>query len=314
MVNIKIIIDGALMDGHKVTFKAPCDCTSVEQLKVLYVKDGAQVSKLFTMKDSHGNTLTGLGNLFEEGAYVHAILDTVNGYAYIQNPDTNGYLEGRFQDITNSILDTMEEINANTQDNQLAGALAVKEFGQKYLPLTGGNIKGAVEIDGTLYVETVEGVWFTIQTGADGRKISMISVNNMFGFNDDTHKRWIMKSEGGADGRFDIFQKLYVNEKQVATTDDLANYLPLSGGKLSGELIHEAGSRWSYNDRNMLIEIIGSTFGFWDSTNSKWWLNSETDKTNIYQPLFINGSKALTAADFVVTGSADEATLTINLD
>lgn len=99
MANIKITINGTLMDGHKVTFKAPCDCTSVEKLKVLYVKDGAQVSKLFTMKDSHGNTLTGLGNLFKEGAYVHAILDTKNGYAYIQNPDTNGYLEGKFAQL-----------------------------------------------------------------------------------------------------------------------------------------------------------------------------------------------------------------------
>lgn len=91
-----------------------------------------------------------------------------------------------------------------------------------YLPLIGGNIKGTIEIDGILYVETVEGVWFTIQTAAGGRKISMISSDGMFGFYDDTHKRWIMRSEGGSDGRFDIFQKLYVNEKQVATVDDLA--------------------------------------------------------------------------------------------
>lgn len=105
-----------------------------------------------------------------------------------------------------------------------AGTWDYREFATtsqlvNYLPLTGGNIKGTVEIDGILYVETVEGVWFTIQTGADGRKISMVSANNMFGFNDDTHKRWIMRSEGGADGRFDIYQKLYVNEKEVATTE-----------------------------------------------------------------------------------------------
>jgi uncharacterized protein YjdB len=65
-------------------------------MDVYYVKDGEMANKLFTMKDSHGNTLTGLGNLFTEGAYVHAILDTVNGFAYIQNPDTNGYLESKF--------------------------------------------------------------------------------------------------------------------------------------------------------------------------------------------------------------------------
>lgn len=99
MANIKIIVEGALMDGHKVTFKAPCDCISVEKLDVRYIKDGEQVSKLFTMKDTHGNDLTGIGNLFMEGAYVHVILDTVRGFAYIQNAATNGYLEEKLKPI-----------------------------------------------------------------------------------------------------------------------------------------------------------------------------------------------------------------------
>jgi hypothetical protein len=95
MAKIKITIDGPLMDGHHVTFKAPCDCTSVESLNVYYVKNGSQASRLFTMKDAHGNDLTGLGNLFVAGAYVHVILDTNKNAAYLQNADTNGYLEDR---------------------------------------------------------------------------------------------------------------------------------------------------------------------------------------------------------------------------
>lgn len=98
MANITITIDGPLMDGHKVTFKAPCDCVQIDNLKVLYVVDGTRANKLFTMKDALGNTLTGLGNLFAKNAYVHAILDTKNGYAYLQNPDTNAYLEKKFDD------------------------------------------------------------------------------------------------------------------------------------------------------------------------------------------------------------------------
>ena len=93
MANINITVDGTLMDGHRVTFKAPCDCTNVEKLKVHYIENGTQKNKLFTMKDSHGKDLNGLGNLFAKGAYVHAILDTVNGFAYLQNADTNSYLE-----------------------------------------------------------------------------------------------------------------------------------------------------------------------------------------------------------------------------
>lgn len=103
MANIKITVDGPLMDGHKITFKAPCDCTEVQYLDVLYVKDGAQVNKLFTMKDTHGNTLTGVGNLFKTEAYVHVILDITRNYAYLQNADTNAYLEGKFAEMSSAL-------------------------------------------------------------------------------------------------------------------------------------------------------------------------------------------------------------------
>lgn len=94
MANIKITVDGPLMDGHKVTFKAPCNCSIVEKLKVCYVENGEPKDRLFTMKDSHGNDLTGLGNLFSEGAYVNVVLDTNYGNAYLQNAGTNSYFEG----------------------------------------------------------------------------------------------------------------------------------------------------------------------------------------------------------------------------
>lgn len=94
MAKIKITVDGPLMDGHKVTFKAPCDCSSVEKLKVCYVENGTPKDRLFTMKDSHGNDLTGLGNLFSKGAYVNVVLDTNYGNAYLQNANTNSYIEG----------------------------------------------------------------------------------------------------------------------------------------------------------------------------------------------------------------------------
>jgi hypothetical protein len=104
MANIKIVVNGPLVDGHKVTFRAPSACVVVEYLDVRYVKDNAQASKLFTMKDAHGNTLTGIGNLFEEGAYVHVILDTIRGFAYLQNADTNGYLEGKIGQLSNDYI------------------------------------------------------------------------------------------------------------------------------------------------------------------------------------------------------------------
>ena len=100
MANIKITVDGPLMDGHKITFKAPCNCNIVEKLDVLYIENNTQKSRLFTMKDSHGNDLTGLGNLFSEGAYVNVVLDTNNSFAFLQNAATNGYLEQRVPKFT----------------------------------------------------------------------------------------------------------------------------------------------------------------------------------------------------------------------
>ena len=101
MANIRIDVIGELVDGQNVTFRAPCDCTSVTGLKVYYIKNGEKVSKVFTMKDAHGNSLANLNNLFAEGAYVHAILDINNNYAYMQNVDTNGYLESRLNPVDN---------------------------------------------------------------------------------------------------------------------------------------------------------------------------------------------------------------------
>lgn len=101
MANIKIIVDGVLMDGHKVSFKAPCDCVTVEKLKVCYVENGEQKTRLFTLRDSQNNDLTGLGNLFSEGAIVYAVLDTVKGYAYLQNAATNKYLEQKITPVDN---------------------------------------------------------------------------------------------------------------------------------------------------------------------------------------------------------------------
>ena len=92
MANIKVEVSHGILDGQPVTFVAPCDCTKITGLKVYY-PDG---SKVFSFKDAHGNTLTGLGNLFAAGAYVKAILDVKNGFAYIQNADTNTYIEATF--------------------------------------------------------------------------------------------------------------------------------------------------------------------------------------------------------------------------
>lgn len=98
MANIRVNLVEQLVDGHSVTFVAPCDCTEITGLKVYYPGESDIETKTFVFKDTHGNELTGIGNLFERGAYVKAILDTKKGFAYIQNADTNSYLEGKFDE------------------------------------------------------------------------------------------------------------------------------------------------------------------------------------------------------------------------
>ena len=87
MAYIKINSKYPLYDGMPITFKAPCDCTGAEGLTVN--------STNFIFKDAHGNALAGIGNLFGKDALVKVILDKTNGFAYIQNADSNKYLEDR---------------------------------------------------------------------------------------------------------------------------------------------------------------------------------------------------------------------------
>lgn len=90
MAYIKINTKYPIYDGMSVTFKAPCDCTRADGLSVN--------STIFEFKDAHGVTLAGIENLFTAGALVKVILDVTNGSAYIQNADTNAYLEGKLNE------------------------------------------------------------------------------------------------------------------------------------------------------------------------------------------------------------------------
>lgn len=91
---IRINLNSRPMDGQSVTFKAPCDCTAVTGIRVYYPNGEEKNTMDFTMNDAHDNNLSGLGNIFKKGAYVHLILSVEKLVAYVQNADTNGYLEG----------------------------------------------------------------------------------------------------------------------------------------------------------------------------------------------------------------------------
>lgn len=126
MAQIKLILNEPLIDGMDVKFKAPCDCTGVTGLVVQYMTDGdIRDEKSFVFKDAHGSLLSNVGNLFVKNTYLKAILDTTNGIAYLQNANTNAYLE-----------------------NALSGKAASTHSHSNYLPTSGGTLTGQLKTKG----------------------------------------------------------------------------------------------------------------------------------------------------------------------
>ena len=87
MAKIKVTSKCHFYDGMSITFKAPCNFSAIDGLKV---KDPA-TEKTFIFKDALGNTLTGIDHIFSKNAYVKVVLDTTNHFAYVQNGETPGY-------------------------------------------------------------------------------------------------------------------------------------------------------------------------------------------------------------------------------
>lgn len=179
MAQIKIDLATPLLDGMDIKFKAPCDCTGVSGLVVYYPTEDSVENKSFVFKDTHGNVLTGQGNLFVKGAYVKVIVDVPSGIAYLQNADTNGYLEGRLDSkmdataltasralvtdgngkvsvsaVTATELGYLDGVTSNVQ-TQLNGK-AASGHTHSYLPLSGGTLTGQTKLNGIVLTSGVD--------------------------------------------------------------------------------------------------------------------------------------------------------------
>lgn len=144
MANIKITVEGSLMDGHRITFKAPCHCSQAEKLEVLYIEDNTQKSKVFTMRDSQCKDLTGMDNLFAEGAYVDIVLDTTNSVAYLQNANTNAYLEKKLEIIRGTLTTGETEVVVTdariTEDSILSFYTSIYGVNPKEVTVSAGSV------------------------------------------------------------------------------------------------------------------------------------------------------------------------------
>lgn len=91
-----------IFDGMPVTFKSPASCSDIEGLKVYYPAGESTEVATFALADAHGNNVGSI-DLFAADVLVKVILDTEKGMAYVQNADTNAYLEGRFKTIEDAL-------------------------------------------------------------------------------------------------------------------------------------------------------------------------------------------------------------------
>ena len=129
MAKISIKLDHTLLNGETITFTAPCDCTVVDGITVTYPTenlDGSLTERTaeFVFRDAHKNNISGIGNLFAAGATVKAVLNTDEGAAYLQNADTNAYLEERLSNTVSSLNGQRGDIIMTPQS---IGAAATEE-------------------------------------------------------------------------------------------------------------------------------------------------------------------------------------------
>lgn len=102
-MNIRVDFNASIMDGTEAVFRSPVDCSQITGLIVYYKENGNTASKEFALADAHGNNVGDIDHLFAENVVVKVILDVTHGMAFVQNADTNAYLEGRFDALEKNI-------------------------------------------------------------------------------------------------------------------------------------------------------------------------------------------------------------------
>lgn len=124
MPNIRVDVGYTIHDGTEIKFRSPVDCSAITGLIVYYPGvDGNTVSKVFVLADAHGNNVGDIDHLFAEDVVVKVILDVTKGMAFVQNADTNAYLEAALAGKAPAGMNG-ETIQGVTSTEQLDSVLA----------------------------------------------------------------------------------------------------------------------------------------------------------------------------------------------
>lgn len=166
-MNIKVSINTSIKDGTTVSFRAPADCSEVTGLIVNYQQDEKSKSKEFIFADAHGNNVGDIDNLFAENAVVTVILDVEHSKAYIQNADTNSYLEERFANV----FDDKTKIAVGVR-KEISGNFPTDSDGNEIIPDTAwrdnkaiGTGSAAIGMGAVAYSRASKSLGYRTQTG-----------------------------------------------------------------------------------------------------------------------------------------------------
>lgn len=118
-MNIRVDLVYPISDGSPVTFKSPCDCSEVTGL-IVYSPESVGSTNIiateFIFADAHKNDVSEMAELFTEGVIVKLILDVTHNIAYVQNADTNAYLEGKFEETREFTVEKIAESKKYVDD------------------------------------------------------------------------------------------------------------------------------------------------------------------------------------------------------
>lgn len=122
---IYVSVDHDIQDGTELKFKSPANCENIVGLRVSYKKGQTTEKKDFLFADAHG-VLDSAIKLFAANVIVKVILDipseaekakaSTEGtsepvpLAFVQNADTNKYLEDRFSSVEENIRNLEADI------------------------------------------------------------------------------------------------------------------------------------------------------------------------------------------------------------
>lgn len=143
-MNIRVDFNKPIQDGTEVIFRSPVDCSQVTGLIVYYTGEAGDTASMeFAFADAHGNNVGDIDHLFAENVVVKVILDVSTGMAFVQNADTNAYIERTFVKTVNNIAPD-EAGNVNT-----GGLLVVTKQDGDYMSHTSEEINDHIIKGGT---------------------------------------------------------------------------------------------------------------------------------------------------------------------